>query len=504
MRRTALLALAFAGCMAHPAQRVEPIQPPAQRVEPILPPAPPPVRPAAVSNSEVDGYLAGLQYDPRRVLAEELGDSSIPAQELGTQKRDENGAIVVVRQVKHRLNGANDEVLILDPTHGVIWPGAIVKADQDLVRGTPAPIQLRRAPMWLSVDLPGIGGDGVFAVQDPSHGSVQAAIDRALDHWNDNQYREGYVSKARSKYVSTIAYTNDQLSAALGLGLGFTKGSVGAQLKVTTTTERKVGVALFKQVFYTVSFDPPSSPGAVFHQSVGIDEVRGQVSGFAPPAYVASVDYGRILMLRVEAGAETQQQELEATVKYLAATGKVSAEHKKTLGKSQVTLITVGGNAEVNAEAVDATRFEDLNELIQGKNALYSKGNPGQPVAYTIRFLKDGRLARMGFSTDYTEVITERYPHGWICFKHGASALFALKFFMKWNDGEGAQSWKSGERGRGYKDIRPLRGDARDIVINAQVLKGFRWSDVYLLNLQGPPNRCFTVTGSGSWKEEGQ
>lgn len=235
-----------------------------------------------------------------------------------------------------------------------------------------------------------------------------------------------------------------------------------------------------------------------------LDDVRGQVSGFAPPAYVASVDYGRILMLRIESSADTQQQELEATVKYLAATGKVSAEHKKTLEKSQVTLITIGGNAEVNARAVDATRIEDLNEVIQGKNALYSKGNPGQPVAYTVRFLKDGRLAKMGFSTDYTEVVYERHPHGWICFKHAASPFYTAKFFMNWSDGEGPKAWKSGNRGSGYKDVRPLRGDARDIVINAQVLKGFRWSDIFRLNLQGPPNRCYTVTGSGSWKEEGQ
>lgn len=252
MRKAALCALAFVGCMIRPV--------PAPNTDPGKELAPPPVRPVAVSNPEVNGYLVGLQYDPRQILAEQLGDSSIPAQEISSEKRDENGAIVVIRQVKHRLNGANDDVLILDPTHGVVWPGAILKADQDLVRGTPAPIQLRRAPMWLSVDLPGIGGAGVFAVDDPSAATVQAAIDRALDSWNDNQYREGYVSKARSKYLSTIVHSNEQLAAALGLTYGFMRGSVGAQFRATTTQERKVAMALFKQVFYTVSFDPPRTP----------------------------------------------------------------------------------------------------------------------------------------------------------------------------------------------------------------------------------------------------
>lgn len=497
MRKIALIAVALAGCLARPVQRPEP-------APYVPPPAPPPPRPEAISNPEIDAYLAGLAYDPRQVLAEQLGDAVLPAQALPEERRDEGGAIVVVRQVKHRLAGSQDDLILLDPTHGVVWPGALVRADQELVRGTPTPIQLRRAPMWLSVDLPGIGGSGVFAVDDPSHGTVQAAVDRALDHWNENQYREGYVSKSRSRYVATVVYSSEQLAAALGLSYGALKGGLAAQFRATTTQERKVAMALFKQVFYTVSFDPPSRPGAVFHPSVTLDEVRARVGRDAPAAFVSSVDYGRILLLRIESSADTQQQELEATVKYLAATGKVSADHRKTLEKSQLTLITIGGNAEVNARAVDARRIEDLNEVIQGKNALYSKGNPGQPIAYTLRFLKDGRLARMGFSTDYTEVVYERHPHGWICVKHQAGALYAVKFFMSWRDGEGPKSWSSGKQGRGYKDVRPMRGDARDVKVNGQILKGFRWSDAFRLNLPGPTNRCYTVTGSGSWREEGQ
>jgi thiol-activated cytolysin len=496
MRKTAVVAVALAGCLARPVQRSEPAP------ISLAPPAPPPPRPEAISNPEIDGYLASLAYDPRQVLAERLGDAVLPAQALPDERREEGGAIVVVRQVKHRLNGSVDDLILLDPTHGVVWPGALVRADQELVRGTPTPIQLRRAPMWLSVDLPGIGGNGVFAVDDPSHGTVQAAIDRALDYWNENQYREGYVSKSRSKYVATVVYSSEQLAAALGLSYGAVRGSLAAQFRATTTQERKVAMALFKQVFYTVSFDPPSRPGAVFHPAVTLDEVRAQVDKDVPAAFVSSVDYGRILLLRIESSADTQQQELEATVRYMAATGKVSAEHKKTLEKSQVTLITIGGNAEVNARAVDATRIEDLNAIIQGKNALYSKRNPGQPVAYTLRFLKDGRLARMGFSTDYTEVVYERHPHGWICFRHAGSALYAVKFFMGWRDGEGPKSWKSGSRGSGYKDVVPLRGDARDITINGQILKFTRWSDVFRMSLQGPPNRCYAVTGSGGWRIE--
>ena len=458
---------------------------------------PAPARPEAVSNPEIDAYLASLKYDPRQILAEQVGDSVLPAKALPDEKRDDGNAIVIVKQVKHRLSGNIDDVLILSPTHSVIWPGALVKADQNLVRGTPTPIQCRRAPMWLSVDLPGIGGRGVFAVDEPSQGTVQAAIDGALHYWNENQYREGYVSKSRSKYVSTFVYSAEQLAASLGLNYWSLKGSLSTQFRTTTTRESKVAMVLFKQVFYTVSFDPPSHSGAVFHPSVTLDEVRNRISGDAPPAYVSNVDYGRILMLRIETSADTRHVEIEGALKYLSAQVDASADYQKTLEKSKVTLITIGGNAEVNVSAVDASRIEDLHKVIQGKNALYSKSNPGQPIAYTVRFLKDGRLAKMGYSTDYTEIVCERHPHGWIGFKH--SGAYVAKFYLNWKEGNQAKSWSSGNKTSGYSEVIHLKGNAREINITAQAATGLAWNPwgtIFKLKLAGPPNKVYVAKGT--------
>jgi thiol-activated cytolysin len=460
-------------------------------------PTPAPTRPEAVSKPEINAYLAGLKYDPRQILAEQVGDSVLPAKALPDEEHDDGNAIVICKQVKHRLSGNLDDLLILSPTHSVVWPGALVKADQDLMRGTPTPIQCRRGPIWLSVDLPGIGGQGVFTVDDPNHGAVQAAIDRALHYWNENQYREGYVSKSRSKYVSTFVYSAEQLAAALGVNYGSFKGSLSTQFQTTTTRTSKVAMVLFKQVFYTVSFDPPSYSGAVFHPNVTLDDVQSRISGDAPPAYVSNVDYGRILMLRIETSADTRHAEIEGALKYLSAQVKASADYRKTLEKSKVTLITIGGNAEVNARAVDASRIEDLHRIIQGKNALYSKSNPGQPIAYTVRFLKDGRLAKMGYSTDYTEILCERQPHGWIGFKH--SGAYVAKFYVNWKEGNQAKSWSSGNKTAGYSEVIHLKGNAREINITAQAATGLVWNPwgtIFKLKLDGPPNKVYVAKGT--------
>jgi len=478
----AVVSLGFAGCRS------------GSRNDTELDPVPAPARTEAPSNPEINVYIAGLNYDPRVILSEQVGDTVFQPQRLPDETQDDGEAIIICRQVKRRLTGNVDDVLILDPTHAVIWPGALVKADEDLVRGTPTPIGSSRAPAWLSIDLPGIGGRGVFCVDSPTFGTVQAAIDRALDYWNDHQYREGYVNKSRSKYTSTIVYSAEQLAASLGVRYSDLQKSLSTQFQITTSRENKVAMVLFKQVFYTVTFDPPSRPGAVFAPSVTLDEVRSQMGNDSPPAYVSSVDFGRILMLRIETSADTLNTELEGAMKYMGAKVDASAAYQKTIEKCKFTLITIGGNAEVNVQPVGAAGIKDLNVAIQGKNALYSKNNPGQPISYTVRFLKNGRLAKMGYSTDYTELTCERHPHGWVGFKN--SGAYVAKFYADWIEDGKTKTWSSGRLGYGNLEKVPLKGNARNINISAQADTGFGWQNVFKLTLDGPPNKYYVVRGT--------
>ena len=459
--------------------------------------APAPPRSEAVANAEVDAYIAGLRYDPRTLLAEQTEDVVSP-RTLPEEIDDDGEAIVICRQVRRSLKGNIEDIVILDPLQGVVWPGALVKVDDDLVRGTPTPIRCRRAPVPLSVDLPGIGGHGVFEVQDPGQGTVQAAIDEALDYWNDHQYREGYVSKSRSKYTSTFVYSAQQLAASLGISYRSLGRSLSAAFQTTSSRESAVGMVLFKQVFYTVSFDPPSHPGAVFHPTVTLDEVQDAFSAEEPPAYVSSVDYGRILMLRIETSTQTLRAEMEAAMGALGVGVKAGGSYEKALSQSKKTLITIGGNPEANARPVGASRIEDLNEIIRGRNALYSKRNPGQPIAYTIRFLKDGRLAKIGYSTDYTELSCERHPHGWIAVRN--NGITRAKLMMRWKESNEERYWSSGEVGPGKSARKEMKGNSHDIVITAQHLAGIRWRDVFTKRLDAPPNRIFIVNRT-RWRE---
>lgn len=75
-------------------------------------PVPAPLRPEEIANPEVNSYLTGLDYDPRQILAARVNTTSLPARALPDEKHDNGKAIVIVKHVKHRLEGNLDDQVI--------------------------------------------------------------------------------------------------------------------------------------------------------------------------------------------------------------------------------------------------------------------------------------------------------------------------------------------------------------------------------------------------------
>lgn len=295
---------------------------------------------------------------------------------------------------------------ILRPTNGIVWPGALVLGNSGMLDGLPDPLTLKRAPVTLRLDLPGIGENGTILIDNPSNSAVQTGIDNALEYWNDNAYQEGYVNAANSSYQATTSYSSKQMSLDVGLNVEWASGDVSAQFEYNSSSEKRVAMMVFKQVFYTITMDTPEKPANVFSAEVSLSDIENKLTSETPPAYVQSMSYGRIIMFRMETTEESTDSELEAAFNYAGgivnASGELEAKYKSILAKSSMTTVTIGGNAAVATEAVNAKNFGDLTPIITGENAVYSRSNPGVPIAYSIRYLKDNTFAKMGYTTEYT------------------------------------------------------------------------------------------------------
>ena len=444
-----------------------------------------PAGPNPITNTNnkkaVNDYVNGLTYDPRKLLAVE-GDGGTVLQDkqlsTNSERKNDNNKITVCTVAKYSMSNNFDEVVIMQPTNGIVYPGSLIYADQFLVRGQPRPLtSLSLAPVRLTVDLPGIGEKGNMTVKNPNNGNVQAELQKALQYWNENSsYKEGYVNAARSSSSAAVSFNSEQIGLSLGVNVKWASGEAGAQFSYNSTSSKSVALMMFKQVFYTVTAEPPANPSDAFG-NITAAQVTATFGNDNPPAYVQSVSYGRIIMFRMETSEKQTEADMKASLKYAAGAVDLdvnaAAKYQAILRNSSITYALLGGNAEVLSETASAQNFKDLEPLIKGKNSVYSKSNPGVPIAYTVRFLKDHQIAKMGFTTEYTKETCESKNN--IFFRLNHSGGYVAKYEITYNENGVDTKIETGNKTAGYSETFYFPGDATNIKLKGWAMTGLAW-----------------------------
>lgn len=425
----------------------------------------------------INAYLSKLSYDPD-VLLNVQSTTGSEVKEISNTNSNSLGNVTECRTNEYDIRSNFEDVAIFDPTLGVVYPGALVIGNSEMLDGSPQPLQIERSAMQLRLDLPGIGEGGTLNVEKPDYGTVQTALDDGLEYWNSEIAPQGYEIASNAYYESTTAYTSKQMSLDLGVGVEWASGSsFESQFSYSNTTEKRVAAILYRQVFYEVTMVTPNSPADVFGSSVDINKVKSLMNSDAPPAYVSSVQYGRIIMVRMETTSTETSVELDAALEY-ASIGKdvnadVEAKYKSILEQSTINVVTIGGNAEVASKVITGSEVASsggLNYVIT-EGALYSRDNPGAPIAYTIKYLKDNRIAKMGYNTDYRleECQTYAYKHKNARLKKtiGVDVRFRFSYKKRGSQTTAQTSWKKVDEKNIFFNMTPPDG-AHDVHIQFQ------------------------------------
>ena len=468
---------------------------------PVAPPlvSEPPVTPEPQNRDPINDYIWSLSYDPDRMLSVQPNGST-HAQPVNTRQAGSSAVIICTKQ-DHVLRENLTELAIMRPTNGVIYPGAVILANQRMAEGLPVPVTLPRAPMVLSIDLPGLAESA--RITSPANDTVQAAVNQLLAQWNRMPASQGYINTSRSFYDLTTGYALQQVALDLGLNAEWASGtSFASQLRVNNSTEKSTVVLYYKQVFYTVTMNTPETPADFFDPHVTRDELARVVNSANPPAYVRSVDYGRILMVKMETTAHETKVNLELALKramgLASAEGSLGASYEEIIRNANFTVVKIGGGA---SQSDTFTNVASMNRYIEN-GAVYSPGNPGAPIAYTVAFLQDNRVAKMGFTTDYTETNCVQHPNGYVRLWHDAA--YIAQFEVSWdepdaNGGLTHRQWNSGEQTAGYKKTVALPGDARNVRIQTWGVTGLAWNwwgEVMNVTESGPTNMCYRAMGT--------
>lgn len=456
----------------------------------------------------IGDYLRNLPNDPEEILnVQPISGSSQRTQvNSKTSTSGYSGGFTECVTLTYDLKNNFENIAILRPTNGIIYPGALVIADKETLGGLPTPAGVDRAPVSLRLDLPGIGENGNITVDNPTNTSVQAKIDEALEWWNANAYQEGYVNAANSSYSASTSYSSRQLSMDVGLNVEWARGDVSTQFSYESTKTERVAMMVFKQVFYSITMNEPFNPGEVFGPKATLADVEQKFSASAPPAYVQAVNYGRIIMFRMVSTSSATDIELEGTLNYATGvTSNVSAEleskYKEILNKSTITVVTIGGNASVASKAVEAKNFGDLNSIITGDNAVYTRDNPGVPISYKLTYLKDNSTAKLGYTTEYdVESCTDKlYPSAEISLNNkngflGVTMRFTITYKQRTNGIEYNRTINSGDIKTNTKKVKTVPAGAYGIRLTIEYLDGFKWKFLSDRTFSKPTQACYEST----------
>ncbi len=383
---------------------------------------------------------------------------------------------------KKSLTTSPVDISIIDSVANRTYPGAVQLANKAFADNQPSLLVAKRKPLNISIDLPGMRKENTITVQNPTYGNVAGAVDDLVSTWNEKYSKHiRYLQECSIQNLWFIV--NHKSQVLLMLTLNILIISLNIDFNAVANGEKKVMVAAYKQIFYTVSAELPNNPSDLFDNSVTFGELtRKGVSNSAPPVMVSNVAYGRTVYVKLE--TTSKSKDVQAAFKALLKNNSVetSGQYKDIFEESTFTAVVLGGDAKEHNKVVTKD-FNEIRNIIKD-NAELSLKNPAYPISYTSTFLKDNATAAVHNNTDYIETTTTEYSSAKMTLDHYGA--YVAQFDVSWDeftfDQNGKEvlthkTWDGSGRDKTahYSTVIPLPPNSKNVKVVARECTGLAW-----------------------------
>ena len=328
------------------------------------------------AGDDLRDYILGLSPTPLPPAASPVETEQSEATEL----HGDTLQACVYRRYEGTTHFEN--LVSFDPNADTLWPGAMVQTT-GLDHGLLAPVALPRRAGTITLTGADVDGAGVSReLDEPSLASAQAAIADILSG--------GEVQvAAKASFVAEQAHSLEEAALKAGVSASWMTGSVKTSFEGDWTARRSTFVVRFVQSYYTVSFAAPAAPELAFAPGVTAADASLFMGDGNPPGFLSSLSYGRMLFVKIESDAEASQVKTAIDAVFslgtVDASASLSADVKKVMNESTVTVFALGGdpNDAVEIMTSNEDRAERLREyFVDG--ASYSPQSPGVPILSLI------------------------------------------------------------------------------------------------------------------------
>ena len=332
--------------------------------------------------ADFDKTLANLQAfsQPAEIVEPELQDSEDP------ERDDEFECIVSY----YKAAPGYDQMLALDPTSEVIYPGAMLKGES-IPTGEYIGINGGRAPITLSISLQNIDGTASVEVENPALDGVRNSVNSLLAQGVNG------ATPAKLNFTIEEVYSEEHLDIALGANYRSRNKDISASFDFENSEYRYKYIVKYFQEYYTIdmTLPPNTKPGSLFTELPNLNGTS--------PVIVSSVKYGRMVLYTVESNTEVSDMRTAFSLSFSQGSseggGEAEVDYNKIISESKIEALVLGGSAE-DAVSVISGPSGVYSYIINGGN--YSQDSPGAPLAYTLRYIKeDFPIARVVLASEY-------------------------------------------------------------------------------------------------------
>ena len=266
--------------------------------------------------AKINEMIAALNYNGYEVLAFDGTriTSFIPRTgELTPTK------FIVILKTKHTVDGSFDTSV---PTafQSIAHLGALLKGNQKLVEGMPEPVVVKLAPRKVTINLPGLE-DNSIVPETQDFAGILAAITKLVRRWLDTKAGQ-YTIVANTQFKKNILYNESEMALQFNVDVSYLKGKLSINFESITKQESSAYLIMFRQVFFTVSIEPPAHPADFFDPSVTWEDLAGKIDKDNPPVYVQNVQYGReiYVLLTSDMSSSELKAHLDGSLEYQKGT----------------------------------------------------------------------------------------------------------------------------------------------------------------------------------------
>ena len=456
----------------------------------------------------VDKYFRCLSIDENSLLA--LDTSSKSKLPRNSRKEEKNG--VAICKYKKAGIGSDDstgarersQMLTTSPSHS-IYPGALIRLDQELVQGKPRVIgtNLKRKPFVLAIEgLPGVS-ETRLNIAGSTVEETKALVDSAIKNATHSFLEEQVEGKSyqgtetESQWNFAKLHTSAQAAAELGFNFKGLSGSVEATFSHTDSKDETTVFALFTQTFFKVTYQPNPVMTELYEgldnpSTEVLEEFVYNINSSTPPGYISKANYGQMILIRMTFKERITETKAKAKAKYIVGEievgGHTDITVKNTSNNVDIQIVPIGGNPSNHGQLIKANGLDEAKTVIAGATT-FSKNTHASLISYVTSFLNgknlDGKdlkdkVARVSLTSDYIIKDCTLYPYGQIqVHHHGAyTADFYVEYKIKDIKTGRVISHKHSFEGKTSGFLSPvlkIPGDAYEIKANARAHTGLVW-----------------------------